>query len=64
MSFGIDFKWVVDNLRLFDVMAAYWDEEVQKSETVDRVGGRIWSTKSHLLSRKIVCGAVKGWNDR
>ena len=35
LSFGIDFKWVVDNLRLFDVMAAYWDEEIQKSETVD-----------------------------
>ena len=35
-------------------------------ETVDRVGSRIWDTKSDLLSRKIVCGVIKGWtlNDR
>ena len=60
MSVGIGFKWVVDNLRLFDVMAAYWDEEIQKDESVDRIGGRIWATKLDLLSRKIVCGVIKG----
>ena len=46
-------------------MVAYWpglrDEGIQKKdETVDRVGGRIWTTKSDLLSRKIVRGVIKG----
>ena len=43
-------------------MAAYWDEEIQKDETVDRVGGRtrIWATESDLLSRNKVCGVIKG----
>ena len=31
VSVGIDFTWIVDNIRLFDVMAAYWDEEIQKT---------------------------------
>ena len=44
---------------------AYWpglrDEEIQKKdETVDKVGGGIWTTKSDLLSRKIVRSVIKG----
>ena len=39
---------------------AHWDKEIQKKdEIVDRVGGRIWTSKSDLLSEKIVCGVIR-----
>ena len=34
---------------------------MKKDEAVDEVGGKIWGTKSDLLSKNKVCGVIRGW---
>ena len=62
VSVGIDFKWVVEwpsSIWCNGCLLGWGD--TKEDETVDRVGGRIWATKSDLLNRKKVCGVIKGW---
>ena len=57
VSDGINFKCAV-KFTCCDGALGWGD--TKKDEAVDRVGGRMWVTKSDLLSRKIVCGVIKG----
>lgn len=61
---GINCMWVVKRGLFTWYDCAFeggdkWDTE--KDEVVDKAEGRLWVTKSDLLSKKKVCGVIRGW---